>query len=92
MSDIDYPGRDKHVQRREGLPGPDNPLEIRQEDLESVCQFLTQLPKGDEAPEEAGVRGVKDHPDSALLQLMAAGLEMDKGPFRCLPTWPGAPG
>lgn len=83
VSDIEYPGRDKHVREVRAYLGRTARLKYRREDLETVCEFLAQLQKGDELLSKLVERGVREHRDSVLLHLMAGVLEVDKGPIRC---------
>jgi tetratricopeptide (TPR) repeat protein len=82
--DIAYPGREKHIRDLRAYVARTTRLKYRREDLETVCEFLTQLPKGDELLKKLVERGVKEHRESAILHMMAGVLEMDKGPLRCL--------
>ena len=57
VSNIEYPGRDKHVRDVRAYLGRTTRLKYRREDLETVCEFLAQLQKGDELLRKAGRTG-----------------------------------
>ncbi len=78
--EIDYDGRNrdatevlKYLQRTARL-------NYRLEDLEDVCEFLGHFPKESVLTRNLVQRGLKAHPESALLHLVAAGVEMSS-PF-----------
>ena len=72
----DYAGRDhdatevlKYLQRT-------TRLNYRLEDLEDVCEFLGHFPKESGLTRNLVQRGLKAHPESALLHLVVAGVEL----------------
>jgi tetratricopeptide (TPR) repeat protein len=83
---IDYPGRDKHVKDLVGYIERTTRLKYRLGDLEEVCQFLVCVPDTPGILEKLIQKGLKDHPQSVLVQMMTGGIEMGKGPIRCRPT------
>ncbi|MBV8127531.1 MAG: hypothetical protein JO114_07740, partial [Planctomycetaceae bacterium] len=52
-------------------------LNYRLEDLENVCEFLGHFPKESGLTRKLVQRGLKANPESALLHLVAAGVEMN---------------
>jgi hypothetical protein len=82
---VEYPGRDKHVKDVTAYLGRTTRLKYRQEDLESVCEFLKMVSKRQASLPKLVERGVKEHPGSPVLQMMAGVLEFEKGPFQCRP-------
>jgi tetratricopeptide (TPR) repeat protein len=82
----DYPGRDQHVQAVAAYVSRTSRMKFRLEDLEHVCQFLAMLPKQRKLFEKLVRRGLKDHPESPVFQMMGAGIEIEKGPFLMSPV------
>jgi len=74
--DVDYDGRDHHTQELLKYVRRTTRLNYRLEDLESVCEFLGHFPKENGLTRKLVQRGLKAKPESAVLHLVAAGVEM----------------
>ncbi len=67
-------------------------MKFRREDIEGILDFLRDLlPENETLYRKLVAAGVKQHPDSALLHLNAADVEMTKPPSR-RPSWMGGGG
>ncbi len=78
--EIDYDGRDRDATEVLKYLRRTTRLNYRLEDLEDVCEFLSLFPKESALTRNLVQRGLKAHPESALLHLVAAGVEMSS-PF-----------
>ncbi len=78
-SGIDYSGRGKHITQVLAYLRRTLRLKYRREDIEPVVEMLKHVP--DEFPllEKLVKAGLKQHPDSALLNLHAGEVELIKG-------------
>jgi len=74
--DIDYDGRDHDAKELLKYLGRTTRLNYRLEDLESVCEFLGYFPKENVLTRKLVQRGLKANPQSAVLHVVAAGVEM----------------
>ncbi len=79
-TDIDYPGRDRHVKELVAYLRRTTRLKYRREDIERVCEFLCHVPKETELVEKLVKHGLKSHPQSALLNYRAGLIEMEGEP------------
>ncbi len=70
-TDIEYPGRDRHVKELVAYLRRTTRLKYRREDIEKVCEFLCHVPKETELLEKLVKHGLKSHPQSALLNYRA---------------------
>ena len=78
---IEYTGRDGHVKKvvayiRRGLRA-----KYRRIDIERISDFLSSAQEQTGLIEKIVKAGVKQHPDSILLNMQAGLLELGKGPF-----------
>ena len=78
-SKIDYKGRDQHVKEVVAYFKRMTRSKFRREDIERVVEFLRLLPKEFALREKLVKAGVKQHPDSALMNMNAADVELTKG-------------
>src|SRR5271165_854603 len=74
--DIDYDGRDHDATQVLRYVRRTTRLNYRLEDLENVCEFLGHVPKESGLTRKLVQRGLKANPESALLHLVTAGVEM----------------
>ncbi len=74
--EIDYEGRDGNANEVLKYVRRTSRLDYRLEDLEKVCEFLAHFPKESKLIGNLVQRGLKAHPESALLHLVVAGLAM----------------
>jgi hypothetical protein len=74
--EIDYDGRDHDATEVLKYLRRTTRLNYRLEDLESVCEFLGHFPKESGLTRKLVQRGLKANPESAILHLVAAGVEM----------------
>jgi tetratricopeptide (TPR) repeat protein len=80
-TDIVYPGRDGHIKELITYLRRTTRLKYGREDVEHVCEFLSQVPKESGLLEKIVKQGLKHHPQSALLNFRAGLIEMSKGPY-----------
>jgi hypothetical protein len=74
---VDYTGRAGHIKKILTYLRKTTTLKYRREDIENVVAFLAELAPGERPLFQKLVKaGVKQHPDSVLLQMTAGGLEM----------------
>ena len=85
-TDIEYPGRDRHVKELVAYLRRTTRLKYRREDIERVCEFLCDLPKETELVEKLVKHGLKSHPQSALLNFRAGLVEMGRARFNMVGT------
>jgi tetratricopeptide (TPR) repeat protein len=76
---IEYPNRDTHIDQVVAYLKRTMRLKYRREDIEQVVEFLTRLPDQFDLLEKLVKAGLKQHPDSASLNMRAADVEMTKG-------------
>jgi hypothetical protein len=82
LAGVDYEGRSEHIQQVIAYLQRSSRLKFRREDIEKVVEFLIQLPKALSGLLDKLVKaGVKLHPDSVILNLRAAALEMGNQSF-----------
>ncbi len=74
--DIDYDGRDHDAAEVLRYLRRTTRLNYRLEDLENVCEFLGHFPKESGLMRKLVQRGLKANPESAILHLVAAGVEL----------------
>ena len=74
--DIDYDGRDHDATELLKYLRRTTRLNYRLEDLENVCEFLGHFPKESGLTRKLVERGLKANPESAILHLVAAGVEL----------------
>jgi hypothetical protein len=74
--DIDYDGRDYDATEVLKYLRRTTRLNYRLEDLESVCEFLGNFSKETVLTRNLVQRGLKAYPESAVLHVVAAGVEM----------------
>src|SRR5271157_1401051 len=74
--EIDYDGRDHDATEVLKYLRRTTRLNYRLEDLEDVCEFLGHFPKESGLTRKLVQRGLKANPESAILHLVAAGVEM----------------
>src|SRR5271166_3352227 len=74
--EIDYDGRDHDATEVLKYLHRTTRLNYRLEDLEDVCEFLGHFPKESRLTRNLVQRGLKAHPESALLHVVLAGVEM----------------
>ena len=74
--DIDYDGRDHDTTEVLRYLRRTTRLNYRLEDLENVCEFLGNFPKESGLTRKLVQRGLKANPESALLHLVTAGVEL----------------
>ena len=72
----DYAGRDHDATEVLKYLHRTTRLNYRLEDLEDVCEFLGHFPKESGLTRNLVQRGLKAHPESALLHLVVAGVEL----------------
>ncbi len=72
----DYAGRDHDATEVLKYLHRTTRLDYRLEDLEDVCEFLGHFPKESGLTRNLVQRGLKAHPESALLHVVLAGVEM----------------
>ena len=75
--EIDYDGRDHDAAEVLKYLRRTTRLNYRLDDLENVCEFLGHFPKESGLTRKLVQRGLKANPESALLHLVAAGVELD---------------
>jgi tetratricopeptide (TPR) repeat protein len=75
--DIDYGGSDDDATAVLKYLRRTTRLNYRLEDLEHVCEFLGHFPKESGLTRKLLRRGLKANPESAILHLVAAGVEMN---------------
>src|SRR5271157_5677814 len=75
--EIDYDGRDHDATEVLKYLRRTTRLNYRLEDLEHVCEFLGHFPKESGLTRKLVRRGLKAHPESAILHVVAAGVEMN---------------
>ena len=76
-SDTEYTGRAGHIKKLVAYLKKTTTLKYRREDIERVVVFLGELlPKERALFEKLVQAGVKQHPDSVVLHMNAADLEM----------------
>jgi hypothetical protein len=76
-SDTDYRGRATHINKVMAYLRKTTTLKYRREDVENVVAFLAQLAPKEQALQKKLVKaGLKQHPDSVVLHLEAADVEM----------------
>ena len=73
---IDYHGRDHDANELLKYLRRTTRLNYRLEDLENVCEFLRHFPKESKLTRKLVQRGLKTNPESAILHLVAAGVEL----------------
>ena len=78
-SKIDYKGRDQHVKDVVAYLKRMTRSKFRREDIERVVEFLRLLPKEFSLREKLVKAGVKQHPDSVVMNMNAADVELTKG-------------
>jgi tetratricopeptide (TPR) repeat protein len=79
---IAYRGQDQHIEQVVAYLRGGSRLKYRREDIERIVEFLGKLPKPDpDLVEKLLKPGLKQHPDSALLNLFMGSLELSKGRF-----------
>jgi hypothetical protein len=78
---IEYPGRDWHVEEVVGYLKRTTRIKYRQGDLEVVCGLLEALPNQSALLEKLTARGMKLFPKSPIFLLVNATLEFNKGPY-----------
>jgi len=74
--EIDYDGRDHDATEVLKYLRRTTRLNYRLEDLEHVCEFLGHFPKESGLTRKLVRRGLKANPESAILHVVAAGVEM----------------
>ena len=79
-SETAYPGRAGHIKKVVAYLDRARTLKYRREDIESVCEFLNRLGTKPELMQKLVARGVKQHPDSVLLNFYTGLAEMSDGP------------
>ena len=72
----DYAGRDHDATEVLKYLHRTTRLNYRLEDLEDVCEFLGHFPKESRLTRNLVQRGLKAHPESALLHVVLAGVEL----------------
>jgi tetratricopeptide (TPR) repeat protein len=76
-ADLEYTGRAGHIKKVVDYLRKSTSLKYRREDIERVVEFLGELMPKERALFKKMVKaGIKQHPDSVLLHMSAAGLEM----------------
>jgi tetratricopeptide (TPR) repeat protein len=79
---IDYPGREEHLKKVVAYLKRGTRVKYRREDIEKVVELLGNLPKADHDLLEKRVNlGLKQHPQSVLLNVRKGMLELPKGTF-----------
>ncbi len=76
---VDYPGRAKHMTQVVAYLRRTLRLKYRREDIENVLAFLKYVPDEFTLFEKLIRAGLKQHPDSVLLNLDAGEVELTKG-------------
>jgi hypothetical protein len=70
-SEVEYPGRQGHVEKLVGYLKRTTRLKFRQIDIERVCEFLMPLPNQKELLEKLLRLGLKQHSESVLLNFQS---------------------
>jgi hypothetical protein len=78
-AEVEYRGRDQHVQRTAAYLARTTNLKYQRADIESACQFLALAPGQGKLLEALVTLGLEQFPDSALIQLRAADIELARG-------------
>ena len=80
---VEYPGRSSHVTQLAAYLKRTTRLKFRQIDIERVCTFLSDLPEQKELLGKLLKLGLKQHPESVLLNFEAGKLAVatSKPPF-----------
>jgi tetratricopeptide (TPR) repeat protein len=82
---LEYPHRSTHVKEVLDYLRRATRVKFAPKDLERVCSLLVQLPDEMTLFEKMAQKGVKAYPDSPMFLLVAARLEINKGPYRGRP-------
>ena len=78
---LDYPGRSEHLNQVVAYLERTSRLKYRRDDIELISEFLGQMPERRRLLEKTLTRGLKQHPESALLNFRGGLLEIEKGHF-----------
>ena len=79
---VKYAGRDGHVKEVTDYLKRTSRIRYRREDLIRACDFLVEDPQSKLLLDKLVKRGLKNFPDSANFQFMAATIEIEKGPYK----------
>ena len=80
VSGVEYPGRATHVKKVVAYLERTKTLKYRLEDIERVVEFLNQVEGKDKLREKLVARGLKQYPDSVLLNYHSGLIALAEGP------------